>query len=111
MSRDFDNIMKEITKNGKEIHNMDSHISKDINELKRTIKSIENRVKLMDDKLNQLINIMNNITIFIGDDEDVDMEDYDSAENEDWNPYEVPYESEDSDDDDDDESELEDYNG
>lgn len=109
MSKDIDQILKEIMKQNKELHNVDSHLSKDMVELKKYIKNIENRTKAIDEKLTQLINIINSLTIFIADED----EDEDSVENEDWTPYdESIYADEDYPMDDDDETpDLGDYNG
>lgn len=108
MSKDIDSIMKEIIKQNKELHNVDTHLSKDMTELKRSIKNIENKTKSIDEKLTQIIDIINNLTIFIGDEEDVE-----SIENEDWTPYdESIYSDEDYPDlDDDSTDDLEGYNG
>ena len=110
MSRDIDSIMKEIIKQNKELHNVDNHLSKDMAELKKSIKNIENRTKSIDEKLTQIIDIINNLTIFIGDEDDVE-----SIENEDWTPYnETMFSDEDYplDDEEDDESTgLDNYHG
>lgn len=112
MSKDFDNIMKEILKQNKELHNVDNHLSKDIAELKRSLKNIENKTKSIDEKLTQIINIINNLTIFIGEDEDEE-----SMENEEWTPYnetmfsDEDYPLDDEDDSDDSNTGLDDYHG
>jgi hypothetical protein len=93
MSKDFENIMKEIIKQNKEIHNVDNHLSKDVLEIKKSIKNIENKYKSIDIKLTQVIEILNSLTIFIASEDE--LEDYDddenSIENEEWSPYETPY--------------------
>lgn len=107
MSRDIDSIMKEIIKQNKELHNVDNHLSKDMAELKKSIKNIENKTKSIDEKLAQIIDIINNLTIFIGDEDEVE-----SMENEDWTPYnETIYSDEDYPDLDDDTDDSEGYNG
>lgn len=114
MSKDFDHIMKEIIKQNKEIHNVDTHLSKDILELKKSIRNIENKSKSIDEKLTQIIEILNSLTIFIATEDELDDDDMEE-ENEEWNPYETPYEEQDyynnDDDDEDDEEDLGGFNG
>lgn len=85
MSRDFDDIFKEINKQNKEIHNMDNHISKDILDVKKSIKNIEQKMKSMDDTLMKLFDILNSITVFIEDAESINEQDIEDEE--DWTPY------------------------
>ena len=91
MSKEFDQIIKEINKQNKELHNIDNHLSKeivrDIYELKKSIKNIETKIVLMEKVLNQLFELVNNITIFIDDDEDIADSNYDDEDEEDWTPY------------------------
>jgi prefoldin subunit 5 len=79
MSKDFDNIIKNVMANNKEIHNMDNHISKDINDLKKSIKNIHSQINNIDEKINQILEIMNTFTIMLAED--------DGEENHDWSPY------------------------
>lgn len=90
MSREFDQIIKEINKQNKELHNIDNQISKeivkDIHDLKKSVKTIETKIVLMEKVLNQLFDVINNLTIFIDDAEDIaNSEDLDDEE--DWAPY------------------------
>jgi len=91
MSKEFDQIIKEINKQNKELHNIDNQISKelikDISDLKKSTKVIENKIVLMEKALNQLFELINNITIFIDDAEEIADSNYDDEDEEDWTPY------------------------
>jgi vacuolar-type H+-ATPase subunit I/STV1 len=104
MSRDFDDISKQIIQQSKELKGIDNHISKDIVDLKKSIKNIENKLKAMDDTLVKLFDILTNITVFIEDAEDINNEDLEDEE--DWTPYDernFSYKDNDDEDNDDDE--------
>ena len=85
MSRDFDDISKQIIQQNKDLKNIDNHISKDISDLKKSIKNIEAKIKSMDDTLIKLFDILNTITVFIEDAESMNEADLDDEE--DWTPY------------------------
>lgn len=85
MSRDFDDISKQIIQQSKELKGIDNHISKDISDLKKSIKNIENKIKSMDDTLVKLFDILTSITVFIEDAENINDEDLEDEE--DWTPY------------------------
>ena len=102
MSKNIDDVIREVMKSNKEIHNMDTHLTKDIVEVKKGIKNIENKIKLLENKLDQAIDILNTFTILISDMDDMDDSDIDDEEeNEDWTPYDQQedYEPEDNDED------------
>jgi hypothetical protein len=102
MSKNIDDVIKEVIKNNKEIHNMDTHFTKDIIEVKKGIKNIENKIKLLENKIDQAIEILNTFTILISDMDDMEDADIDDEEeNEDWTPYDQKedYEPEDNEDD------------
>ena len=90
MSREFDQIIREINKQNKELHSIDSQISKevikDISDVKKSVKNIETKIVLMEKVLNQLFELINNITIFIDDAEDI-ADGIDDEDEEDWTPY------------------------
>ena len=103
MSRDFDDISKQIIQQSKDLKGIDNHISKDIVDLKKSIKNIENKLKSMDDTLVKLFDILTSITVFIEDAEDINDEDLEDEE--DWTPYDdrnFSYKDKDRDDEDDD---------
>jgi hypothetical protein len=90
MSKEFDQILRELNKQNKDLHNIDVQVSKalvkDIVDLKKSTKNIESKLILMEKVLNQLFEVINNITIFIDDAEEIaDSEDLDDEE--DWTPY------------------------
>jgi HJR/Mrr/RecB family endonuclease len=102
MSKNIDDVIKEVMKSNKEIHNIDNHLTKDIVELKKGIKNIENKIKFLENKIDQAIEILNTFTILISDMEDMnDVDIDDEEENEDWTPYDEQgdYELEDNEDD------------
>ena len=102
MSKNIDDVIKEVMKNNKEIHNMDTHLIKDIIDLKKGIKNIENKMKVLENKIEQAIDILNTFTILISDMDDMEDGDIDDEEeNEDWTPYDQKedYEPEDNEED------------
>ena len=88
MSRDIDNIAKEIIKNTKELHNLDNKINKDISQdiddLKKSFNALDKKIKNIDNTLEKILDILNSITVFIeeNDDNSPDLDD-----EEDWTPY------------------------
>lgn len=97
MSRDYDDIIKEITKSNREIHNIDKSLSKDIDSLQKNIKTMETKLAKIDATLEKVYDLLTAITVFIeeADDEDVD------EDAEEWTPYDDRnFELEDNDDDD-----------
>jgi hypothetical protein len=102
MSKNIDDVIREVMKSNKEIHNMDTHLTKDILEVKKGIKNIENKMKTLENKIEQTIEILNTFTILISDMDDMsDIDIEDEEENEDWTPYDqqVDYEPEDNEED------------
>ncbi|NBU33518.1 hypothetical protein EBS40_02715 [bacterium] len=98
MSKDIDNIIKNVLANNKEIHNMENHISRDMNDLKRSIKHINTQIQSINDKIEQILEIMNTFTIMLEEEEN--SEDYEGEENSEWTPYDdVSYEPENEDED------------
>ena len=90
MSKEFDQILRELTKQNKDLHNIDVQVSKalvkDIVDIKKSVRNIETKIVLMEKVLNQLFEVINNLTIFIDDAEDIaNSEDLDDEE--DWTPY------------------------
>jgi hypothetical protein len=102
MSKNIDDVIREVMKSNKEIHNMDNHLTKDILEVKKGIKNIENKMKVLENKIEQVIDLLNTFTILISDMDDMDDSDIDDEEeNEDWTPYDQKedYEPEDNEED------------
>jgi septal ring factor EnvC (AmiA/AmiB activator) len=110
MSKEFNDIIREINKQNKELHSIDNSISKEvvkeISDLKKSVKNIESKIRSMDDTLIKLFDILNTITVFIEDAESMNGDDLDDEE--DWTPYDernFSYNNNDDDDDDEEESE------
>ena len=90
MSRDINDIMKEVAKSNKELHSMDTHLTKDINELKRGFKNLEIKIQKMDEVLQKVYDILEAITIALHEAEleDAMIEELEEQEEgEDWTPY------------------------
>lgn len=89
MSKEFNDIIREINKQNKELHSIDSQISKEvvkeIIDLKKSIRNIESKIRSMDDTLVKLFDILNTITVFI---EEADENQEELDDEEDWTPYE-----------------------
>jgi hypothetical protein len=102
MSKNIDDVIREVMKSNKEIHNVDTHLTKDIVEVKKGIRNIENKIKFLENKIDQAIDLLNTFTILISDMDDMDDSDIDDEEeNEDWTPYDQKedYEPEDNEED------------
>jgi len=89
MTKEFDQIIKEIYKQNKELDNIDKVISKelvkDINDIKKCIKGIEQKIDSLESIVEQVFIMINNISIFIDDAEEIN--DQDLEDEEDWTPY------------------------
>lgn len=95
MSKDFDDILKEINKNNKELHNMDNGISKDMSSIKTDIFTLKKELKTLSNKIDLILDILNNLSIMVlEEEEDPDiLEDFDSdqtwvPEEDEWNNHE-----------------------
>lgn len=104
MSREFNDIIKEVIKSNKELHKVDDRISKEISELDREIQGLRKEVKGLSSKLDEILEILNTLTIFIEDAESIiDEEDHDDdyQSNEGWLPevnnWEENYEDDEND--------------
>jgi hypothetical protein len=106
MSKEFNDIIREINKQNKELHSIDNSISKEvvkeISDLKKAVKNIDNKIRSIDDTLVKLFDILNTITIFIEDAESMNGDDLDDEE--DWTPYDERNFSYNNDEDDEEES-------
>lgn len=105
MSKDIDNIAREILKQNKEISDIDSHLSKDITAmskdiiaLKKTVKDIDTRLKRMDESIETVLDILKEFTIIL--DEESERSSWSNEdESNSWSPYDVSseeYEEEDT---------------
>jgi len=89
MSRDFDNIIKEVMKSNKDLNRIDHKFSKEISLLDKDIQNLRKEVRGLSSKLDEILEILNTLTIFIEDTESiVDEEDHDEdyQSNEGWLP-------------------------
>ena len=115
MSKDFDNIIKEINKSHKELHQVDSKLSKelsdvnkDITNIKKDIAGIKVQVREVSNKIDMVLEILNNFTLMVMDDEGLqdlerDEEDYDIDQT--WVPNEDQWSTDEDEDDEDNEDE------
>jgi DNA anti-recombination protein RmuC len=93
MSRDIEHIAKEILKANKEIHDIDGKFSKDMSDIKKTLKGLEKKIDLVLNKIQEFEVIMDAAELLESqlDEQDEDEDKY----NEEWNPYNEDYDSED----------------
>lgn len=104
MSRDFNDLIKEVLKNNKEINKIDDKISKDIGGLEKEIMLIKKDIKQISNKIDSIFDILNTLSIFIEDAENIisdDDEDEKYQSNEGWLPEIAEWENEYDDDDED----------
>jgi len=80
MTKEIENIMKEVIKNNKEIHGIDTSLSKDISELKKSMKNIESKLNSMDRRLSVVLEILESFTLILDEEEEKEA-------NESWTPY------------------------
>ena len=103
MSRDFDDIYKKIDQSHKELYKQENELSKDIDAVNKNqekilgdIKDIKKQVKSIEAKIDLILDILNNFTILLAE-EGENAEDYANEEDTDswmrdreesWNSYE-----------------------
>jgi hypothetical protein len=90
MSRDFDNIIKAIAKNHDELHKTENKIFKDVGGLSKDIDLLKREIKALNNKVDLILDILNNLSLLVleeeeFDDED-DLEDFDTDQT--WVPNE-----------------------
>jgi hypothetical protein len=83
MSRDIENITKEVIKANKEIHQMEDKFSKDMNDLKKLIKNLDKKVDLVLSKIQEFEIIMDAAELI-----EEQMDEEEDKYNTEWNPYE-----------------------
>lgn len=101
MSKDINDVIKEVqkanqelAKTHKEVHNIDYKLSKDIAEIKKLLKSLDRKMNIMAEKIQQFEIVMDAAEL---------LEDHMDEENEKYNTEWSPY------DDDNEPEEYEDY--
>lgn len=105
MSRDFDDIYKKIDQSHKELYKQDSVIAREINNIDKNqekilseIKDLKKEVKTIGFKVDMMLEILNNFTIMLAEEDDDDNDTYEFDSGETW----VPNDEEDIDDEDED---------
>jgi hypothetical protein len=109
MSRDFDQNMKKIIDSNKELNKDNDKFQKELADIKKMVKGLDTRLISLEDKIDQILDIMNTLTVMIYDQDDG--ADDDEIENEDWTPYDEHNWQNDVNDDNDDENNESDYPG
>lgn len=89
MSRDIDHIVREVMNSSKELHKVDNKLSKEIDTLSKDVQSMKKDIKNLAIKIDMVLDILNTLTIFIEDAEQIindedNEEEYES--NEGWLP-------------------------
>lgn len=75
------------------------NFQKEVGEIKKLVKTLDIRTRSLEDKVDQILALMNTITVLISESESEI--DFDDDEDEEWNPYKVENEfDEDADSDD-----------
>ena len=101
MSKNIDDVIKEVIKTNKDLHKVDVRFSKDLLDMQKDIAGIYREIKTMSAKVDSMIEIISALTIFIEEAEyildDEDGDEYQS--NEGWLPemnnWEDQYEDDD----------------
>lgn len=88
MSRDINDILKEVTKSNKELHKVDDKLSREISDLQKDINSIQKEVKTISSKVDEILELIHALYIFVEEYDESDIEEsadeYES--NEGWLP-------------------------
>lgn len=90
MSKEIDDVYKEVIKNNKDIRSIDEKLSKDITETKKILKNLDKKISAILEKIEEFEVIIDAAEILqskIDEDEDNDAEG--------WQPYNDDYQSED----------------
>lgn len=87
MSRDFGRIAKEIDNSNKELYDTQKNeLGQDISGIKKDIASLKKHIEDINSKVDELIDIMSNLTIMFVDEEEDDEDIYDTDQT--WVPEE-----------------------
>jgi seryl-tRNA synthetase len=84
MSKDFDDILKQINKSNKDLHSIDNNLSKDLTSIKTDISLLKRELKGLNNKIDLILDILNNLSIMVLDEEDEDGNLYDTDQT--WVP-------------------------
>lgn len=83
MSKDIDDIYKELLKNTKDISSLDSQVSKEMSDLKKLLKSLDKKISLVLEKIEEFEIVLDAADIL-----EEQMEEEEDKYNTEWNPYE-----------------------
>lgn len=90
MSKEYNDIIKEVMKAHKDLSNNDDKLHKEYASIQKDFSAIRQDIKAMHKKIDYLIEIMNNLTIMVLEeddlDDDEDSESYDTDQT--WVPEE-----------------------
>lgn len=83
MSKDIDDIYKELLKNTKDISSLDIQVSKEMSDLKKLLKSLDKKISLVLEKIEEFEIVLDAADIL-----EEQMEEEEDKYNTEWNPYE-----------------------
>jgi chromosome segregation ATPase len=89
MSKDIENITREVIKNNKEIHRVDDKLSKELTSLDKEIQGVKKDIKVISTKIDTILDLLNTLIIVMEDAEDIISETDEDEEfepNEGWLP-------------------------
>lgn len=107
MFKDMNDIIVELFQNTQKLQEHDQKVDQDINNLVKEIQAMQNTIQSVSEKMDDILDLLNTLTIFIEDNENItDDEDGDANDsNEGWLPeisdWEHYYNSDDDDEDED----------
>ena len=87
MSRNINDHVKQVINNNDAIHKADTRIVLQVDSIGKEVKQLQEEVSVIDSKIDQILELLNMLTIFIEDAENIsdeESEDFDS--NEGWLP-------------------------
>ena len=102
MTKDINHVIQEIAKQDRQLHNMDTSLSKDMSILKKDISDLKKYVKTLEHKIDTVLEIM----VEFRDAVEMAQDDAESSENPDWTPYDEQEYNKEEDDDEDDSEEF-----
>lgn len=83
MSKDIDDIYKELLKNTKDISSLDIQVSKEMSDLKKLLKNLDKKISLVLEKIEEFEIVLDAADIL-----EEQMEEEEDKYNTEWNPYE-----------------------
>lgn len=83
MSKNIEDIYKELVKNIKDVSSLDSKVSKEMADLKKLLKSLDKKISLILEKVQEFEIVMDAAEIL-----EEHMEEEEDKYNTEWNPYE-----------------------